>query len=375
MATVDAFTLDSGKISTRQLLFIIITFIISTSDIFLPSVVAGLAGRDAWISVFVASAEALVIAAVAVSLSLRFPQKTLVQICLKVLGKWPGRLLALIILIGFFLNLAIFTVSQLGVILKVAFMPKTPLIIFNGTIVLIAAYAVYHGIETIGRLTELLMPLGIGMLILVGLMILPDVDFQNYRPFLEYGIGPVLSGSLRILSFLGEGVIIMMLMPYINKPQNVVRIIPLAILLLGFFLLVGVLAIGIFGASQTASLTFPALAMVRRIEIGNFLEHLDAIIMTVWISGIYIKLIVIYYICCIGFAQLANIKRYHTLIIPIGLIIATASVAWLNDIAGLVRLISYSWTGQALFYELMIPLVLLTAAVVRNLKESGQEGN
>ncbi|MBO8137243.1 MAG: GerAB/ArcD/ProY family transporter [Desulfotomaculum sp.] len=85
---VDAFRLEAGKISARQLMFIIITFIISTADIFLPAIVAQQAGRDSWISVVVANAEAMVVAAVALSLGLRFPQLTLVGICQKVLGKW-----------------------------------------------------------------------------------------------------------------------------------------------------------------------------------------------------------------------------------------------------------------------------------------------
>lgn len=99
---VDAFRLEAGKISARQLMFIIITFIISTADIFLPAIVAQQAGRDSWISVVVANAEAMVVAAVALSLGLRFPQLTLVGICQKVLGKWLGSILALIILTGFF---------------------------------------------------------------------------------------------------------------------------------------------------------------------------------------------------------------------------------------------------------------------------------
>lgn len=375
MTTVSALTLDGGKISPRQLLFILITVIISTADIFLPAIVAQLSGRDAWISVLLATVEALVVAAVAVALSLRFPNKTFVQISQIVLGRWPGWFLALFFIAGFYFIFTVNTVAQLGIILRAAFMPFTPILVFNAVIVAVAAYAVYHGIETIARLTELLMPVGIGVLLLVGLMILPEVNLEYYLPILENGVSPVLTGSLRMLPFLGEVVIIMMLMPYVNQPQKAAGIVFLALVLLGLLFLVGVLAIGVFGARQTTILTFPALDMVRYIEIGEFLEHLDAIVMTVWISGIYIKITVSYYITCIGIAQLANLNRYQKLIVPIGIIIASASIAWLGDMATILKGITYSWPSQGLLFELMIPLFMLLLAAARKLKENAGSKN
>jgi spore germination protein KB len=183
--SLDAFTLDPGKISARQLMFIIMTVIISTADIFLPAVVATIAGRDSWISVIIATAEALVVAAVAVALALRFPKKTIIQICQIVLGKWVGWLIAFILFYNMFLFLFANSVSSVSVILKVVFLPNTPLSVFIILMVLISAYAVNQGIEVIARVTELLLPLGIGILILVGLLVSPQVQLDNF--FANYG--------------------------------------------------------------------------------------------------------------------------------------------------------------------------------------------
>ncbi|MTI81546.1 MAG: hypothetical protein FH758_11820 [Firmicutes bacterium] len=367
--TLDAFKLDPGKISSRQLMFIIITFIISTADIFLPNIVAQQAGRDSWISILIALAEALVVAAVAVALGLRFPRLTLVQISQKVLGKWLGWILAFIFVNAFFLSLFFLIVGEFGVIIKSSFLQQTPLIVLNGLLIIIAAYAVYQGIETIARVTEILMPLGIGVLFLVGLLVLPEVDINNYLPIMEEGIVPVINGSYRLVSFLGEGIIILMLIPYVNQPQKVPSTISWSMIILAAFLLIGVLAIGMFGPQQTANMTFPALQMVRRIQIGDFLEHLDAIIMTIWVGGIYIKSVIIYYICCIGYAQLFNVKHYRLLIPPIGIVVTAISIEYVSNIIGLIDYIANALPGQALIFEFLIPLLLLVVAAVRGIKE------
>lgn len=238
-----------------------------------------------------------------------------------------------------------------------------------------AAYAVYHGIETIARVTELLMPIGIGVLLLVGLIVLPEVNFSNYLPVLDEGIGPVLNGATRLLAFLGEGVIILMLIPYCDQPQKVVGALSWSIGLLGIFFLIGVLAIGMFGPVETAALTFPALNMVRRIIIGDFLQHLDAIIMTIWIGGIYIKTAVAYYICCLGYAQLFNLQSYQVLIWPVGIITAVISISFLYDLTGMINYLAAVWTAQAITFEFIIPLLLLIVAAARGVKGKKAEGN
>lgn len=368
--SLDAFTLDPGKISARQLMFIIMTVIISTADIFLPAVVATIAGRDSWISVIIATAEALVVAAVAVALALRFPKKTIIQICQIVLGKWVGWLIAFILFYNMFLFLFANSVSSVSVILKVVFLPNTPLSVFIILMVLISAYAVNQGIEVIARVTELLLPLGIGILILVGLLVSPQVQLDNFLPIMADGIGPVLKGATRLLSFLGEVMIILMLVPYLNEPNRLFSTVAWSVVLLGGFLFIGVLAIGIFGAYQTAIMTFPALEMVRHIKIGNFLEHLDAIIFTIWIGGIYIKAVVIYYISCISLAQLIGCKSYRSLIIPLGVYISASTLAWTYDINSIIKYETHTLPAQALACEFALPLTLLVVAAVRGLRES-----
>lgn len=371
---VSAYRLDPGKISPWQLLLILIVVVIATADIFLPSVVAQQSGRDSWVAVIIATALGLVIASVVLALSLRFPKQNLIEICHTVLGKWLGWAVALSIVL-FFIFFGIKTIGQSGLVIKTAFLTDTPLIVLNGLMVLIIAYAVYYGLETIARLCEILVPIGLLSVILVGVLVLPVVDFGRFLPVLDEGMGIVLTGSVRLSSWLAEVFVIMMLMPHLNQPRQAVKIVALAVGSLGVFMMVGVMAIGMFGAELVAIGTFPALHMIRVIAIVEFLDHLDSIIITIWMAGVFLKGSIILYFCCIGLAQLCGAKSYRPLIIPTGIIIAIGASQWFHDVSYMKDYLASAWPAQSLTIEFLIPLLLLTVAAARGLREDTHQNN
>lgn len=370
---VDAYRLDPGKISPWQLMLILIVMVISTADIFLPALVAAQSGRDSWIAVIIATLQGLVIAAVALALSRRFPKQNLFQICHTVMGKWLGWGIAFVIVL-FFIFFGIKAVAQCGLVVKMAFLDNTPLLVLNGILVLVMAYAVYQGLEILARITEILAPIGIAILAFVGVFMLPQVDFRNFLPVLDEGLGPVLTGSIRLSSWLGEVFIILMLMPHLSQPKKVTKVVYSSILVLGSFLLVGVLSIGLFGAHTTAVTTFPALSMVRIIEVAEFLDHMDAFIMTIWVAGVFIKAGFIFYFCCIGYAQMAGSNRYRLNIIPIGIILTIGATFWMGDITFMKNFLATVWPSLAFTFVFFLPLVLLIVASARGLKEDENAG-
>lgn len=370
-----AFALDPGKISNRQFMFIIIVSIISVADLFLPSVVAAIAGRDAWLSVLVAAVETLVLAIILIKLGQRFSDKTLVDISKLVLGHWLGWIIAFGWITLYSIYTLIISLGQLAIIIKSSFMEFTPLWVFTVTLVVTAAYAVNQGIETIARVTELLLPLGIGLLVLVGLLVLPYVNFDYYLPVLEFGWAPVINGSFRLWAFLGDAVLLLMIMPYLNQPERAMSTVLKATGMLVCFLMIGVFAIGMFNARETAAMAFPALEMVRRIQIGTFIHHLDAVIMAIWIAGVYVKIVVYYYISCIGYAQLFGIESYRSLIVPLGALVVIWNSAWVYSAVDTVRYISDGWPAHALVFQLLVPALLLLGAVTRGLKSEKSKTN
>jgi len=100
----------------------------------------------------------LLIAWLVVNLSLRFPGKTLFQCPEAILGKWPGKVVALLY-IWFYIHINSEIIREYGSFLVSAFMPETPMIVFEILIVAIAAYAVRNGLEVFTRVSQIILPI------------------------------------------------------------------------------------------------------------------------------------------------------------------------------------------------------------------------
>ncbi|NHM27557.1 endospore germination permease [Desulfofundulus sp. TPOSR] len=356
--------IEKGRISSRQLAMLLFTLVISTVDVYLPAVVAGVAGRDAWITVILAVLYAFIIWAVAIGLASRFPRQTVIHYSKEVLGPILGGFIGLLLIIFFFFVGASVT-RMLADVMVTAFMPSTPLVVFTTSVMLVASYAVFSGLEVIARVNEIMLPLGLAALIFVGFGSLPQVDFGRYLPLMERGLGPVNWGSIILVSTVAEIVIVLMLYPYING-QTRVGVNGLWVLLgLGAAMQIGVLAIGLFTAEVTAAMNFPALEMVRAIRLGAFMTHLDVVIVAVWVGGIFLKLALLYYVVTLGLAQWLGLSSYQPLLAPVGIWMVIYSLFAYHSIADFWALELKVFPGYSLFHTFLIPLFLLVVAWVR----------
>ncbi|MDQ0287233.1 spore germination protein KB [Desulfofundulus luciae] len=356
--------IEKGRISSRQLAMLLFTLVISTIDVYLPAVVAGVAGRDAWIAVILAVFYALIIWAVAIALAARFPRQTVIHYSREILGPFLGSLIGLLLVIFFFFVGASVT-RILADIMATAFMPGTPLVVFTTSAVLVASYAAFGGLEVIARVNEILLPLGLAALIFVGFGSLPQVDFGNFLPVMEHGLGPVNWGGVVLVSILGEFVIVLMLYPYLSDQTRAGVNGLWALLGLGAAMQIGVLAIGFFTAEVTAAMNFPALEMVRAIRLGPLMTHLDVVIVAVWVGGIFIKLALLYYVVTLGLAQWLGLNSYQFLLAPVGIWMVVYSLFAYHSLADFLVLEKKVFPGDALFHTFLIPLFLLVVAWVR----------
>lgn len=367
----DAYKLEKGRINSRQMAFLLVTNIISTTDIYQPALVARAAGRDAWISVLIATVAGIGIWFLCAALARRFPRETVVQYSRRVLGPWAGGAVGLLIVFFFFFIGASMT-RTLPDIMATAYMPGTPLVVFETSILAVAAYTVLAGVEVLGRVNEMLLPLGMATLLFVGAASLPGADFSRFLPVLENGLGPVSWAAVLLAGFLGEAVIILMLFPYIVDQEKTTASGAWAVAAVGAALQVGVLSIALFGPGVTANMTFPALEMVRQIRLGELITHLDALMMMIWVGGIYLKLASIYYVTVLGLAQWLGLRDYRPLVVPLGVCMAAFPLLAFHSIEDYTAVLTRTFPGDSFAHEVLLPLLLLLAAIWRGLggKES-----
>lgn len=355
------------KISVTQFFMLAVTFVISTSDVFLPAFVAQEAKQDAWISVIIATAGSLIIANMFLTLGNMYPDKTLAEYACDILGKPLGMLVGLSY-VYFFLAISWLVTSELEEIFVISFNPDSPVIVYGIITILVAAYAVYCGLEVIARINEILLPLGILILLIIALINIPNMDMYKLLPVLYNGIYPPIKGAFLIQTWLTETVVFLQILPYIKERQKIRKYLNLSILTLGGSLMVGILTITVFGVGMTAKLLFPALEYVRFARLGSFLQNLDISIMVVWISGIFVKIAFSYFAGALSLSQALGFKSYKNIIFPVGVLIIAMSCATATKLTNMLFFLKYILPEYFVVMTTLIPLLLLIVAMLRKRK-------
>lgn len=352
------------RISLSQTVYLLMILVISTADIFLPAIIARQAGRDAWISVLIATALSIVFGLIWLPLASRFPDETFPDYLPKILGQPLGGLLGLLYVL-FFLSLISVVAREFGALAATAFLPLTPVIILEVAITAISVYAALEDIEVIARTNEALFPLGLFLLVSVFILTTKDMEFKNYLPILENGLKPPILGALTLSAWMGETFLMLYLYPYINNKNMAVYGIIGSHILIGGGLLLGTSSIALFGAELTADIVIPPLAMVQIINLANFIQRLDAVIMATWVGGIFIKLSLFIYVAALSLSSSLNVRSYKPFVVPLTGIALPISILSFENITEIIDFLEKPLPFYLLTWEVLVPLIVLIIAVIK----------
>lgn len=357
--------IEEGKISGSQFMWLLVTIVLPTAVLFIPALTIKEAGTSAWISGGVtATIWGLVIIWITSTLGERFPGMTFVDYSSQIVGKYPGRFLGFFYMIVF-IYVNVLVVREFGEFLVTAFMPETPLIVFNFFLLALAASAVRNGVEVIARMNHFVVSLMFFALIFIFTLVFGEADFKNLTPFLEGGIKPIIHSSLTPMGWRGELVLLMILLPYLNNYKEARYAGYKATILLGAVLAIDIImALVVFG-QQAANYVFPIHTLATYISVAGFVERVEAFVLALWVAGITMKVSIWYYCITVTAARTFNLKDYKPIVIPLGVIQLAWSYTAFDNIRQLVEFFEEPWITFALFFEFVIPVSLLLLAVLR----------
>ena len=358
--------LEKGKISSFETLLLLFTLVVATAILFVPGITAGIAGPDGWISLItVATFWGILVALVMLKLGNMFPGKTMVQYNEDIMGKWLGKIVSLLYIFWFIATNAVILREFIDFLL-VVFLPETPITAFALTAILLSAVMVRGGIEVIARVNLFISPILLSAFIFISILEFGDYSFENLTPVMENGLRPILAGSITPMGWRGEIILMVMFLPFLNKPKQAKKITILAVVGIGIFLAMNaILVISVFGVEVTAAQSFPTFVLASYIEIGQFFQRLEAFIMLMWVTGVIVKISIFHYVASLATAQVFGLKDYKPTVIPIGLITVAWSVTFFSNITELKDFLGRIWPYFAFGFELFIPLALLLVALVR----------
>nr|WP_249315696.1 GerAB/ArcD/ProY family transporter [Bacillus sp. FJAT-49711] len=350
-----------------QLFFLILLFQLG-SALLVPLAIE--AKQDAWISILLATVGGIFIFLIYYRLYLYYPKVLPTTYVQKIIGVFFGRVIAFIYIV-FFLYLAARVLRDFGEMLAVVGYRETPLSVDNLLLILVVVYSVRKGIEVLARSGEIF-SVFIYLLAISGFILVMSsklIDFDKLKPFLEYGLWPILKVSLTQVVFFpfGEIFAFSMILPYLSNPKKAKITGILAIVLTGINLaIVMAVNISVLGVDGVSRSLFPLLATIQTINIG-FLERLDIFFMLALIILGFFKISIYVYAAIIGIADLFNFNRQSVLAFPIGFVV------WLFSIAIASNVTEHMQEGLNIvpFYlhlpfQIIFPLFILIIAFFKN---------
>ncbi|MFK7692380.1 endospore germination permease [Paenibacillus sp. HJGM_3] len=318
---------DNGKISHRQFIVLVYLYSVGTTILVIPSGLAAASKQDAWLGAVAGIAIGAIILFLYFALWRLYPGKSFVGICEAVLGRWLGFLIGLIFSFYSFIGAAT-VLFYVGDFFKTQFLPQTPLVLINAFFAFIVVMGVRLGLETLGRSSELMLPWFLFLFVVLLATLAPEMKPENMLPIFETGWMPMINSGFDVAGTAYFPILFLFaLIPNVQNPGKARIGMLLAALLAGIsFMLMTLLCIWILGADITARSMFPSYALVKKINIGNFFQRIEAVMAGLWFVTTYFKTTFYYYGWTSSFSELLRLKSSRTLTLPFGILLVVFSI-------------------------------------------------
>lgn len=364
------------RLANRQIFSIMVLFVIGSS------LIVGVAPHvsiDKWISILIALAAALPTNVIYLKLLSLFPDKSLFDVLVIVLGKWVGTLFVLVYT-WYAFHLGSLVLRNFGEFVNMMAMPETPMIIPILMMGFCCIWIVKEGVEVLGRSAFFLLPIIVVIIVIVQFLCIPQSTIEFLTPVLADGWSSVLEGAFSTFAFpFAETVLISAI---IFCPQN--KKVPYKHFLGG--LIVGaliILAVSfrnvlVLGATLHQNPYFPSYLAVGRIRIGDFLQRIEVTVSIVFVICAFIKIGICLMVASKGVQKLAGLKDFRAVVLPIGILMCLLAQGIYKNTMEMVKWAFDIYSYYALPFQLIIPLLVLAVALLskrKEMKQSAQNGS
>lgn len=359
--------IEKGKISALQMGILMYLTILATAILIAPSITGKYAKHDMWLSPIIGSVAGFLSVFIAYRLHKLYPDQTIIQYSGHILGRIPGKIIGLLYLI-FYLQINGIVIREYAEFIVGTFLTLTPISVFIGSMLVLCAFAVRGGVEVIGRLGQLFIPVFVFPLLMIMLLLFPDLKVSYMFPVMEHGIFPAVLGSVAPQAWFSEFFLISFLLPYLTDREKGMKWGMISVFAVMLTLVAIDFTVLFFMSTDTAISVYPFMDASMYVSIAEFFEHLESVIMMVWVTGAFIKIGVIYYALALGTAQWLNLSDYRPVVLPLGVHLMLNSFWALPSFMELAHLLDKTHPFYLIAVQIVIPLLLLLIALIRRKK-------
>jgi spore germination protein (amino acid permease) len=347
------------RLSKHQLFTLMFIFEVGSTTLFALGISAK---QDAWIVILLALLIGLGFIWIYTELQNAFPDRNYVQIILAILGKKFGIPFILLNVLGCIWHCAR-NLREFGELIIITTLPETPLWVILFVFLSVSIYAMLKGVETLARVSEMVMP--VILIFIISLYVLVyisgDVDFKKLTPVLGNGVKPVLKVLPEVVMFpFGEMFVFLMYWNYANE-KNVVRKTAMkAVLWSGILLCLSlIIYITVLGPKYASIATIPLVETIRLVNIGNIISNIDAIGVIIIFLGGFFKMSIYLNAIVLILTTLFKIKNYKLIVILASIFMLWFSIVFEPSYAYHQWMFPFDARYFAIAYCNILPLLLL----------------
>lgn len=281
----------SRNLTFYQCASMIMMIIAPTAFLIVPTAVLNYASQDAWMSVLLSTAAAaLLMAFLGVFARSNREGVPFIDWLAGRIGRPAAAAVGLALAVHYFATTSK-ALHEFIQFFSAEVMPNTPNAVLFGVSILVMMYAVAQGLETMGRICLLVTLMSVPMYLLSMLLLYTDIHPNFMLPIGENSFREIVQGSVTPFGLMSEGAVILLLAPYMAKPEQAPKAAFWGVLIVGMELLLAVVqALLVFGPNIVKNMRYPSFTLISVIEFGRFLERVDLFFVMYWTITVFIKL-------------------------------------------------------------------------------------
>ncbi|PFG14428.1 GerAB/ArcD/ProY family transporter [Bacillus sp. es.036] len=348
------------QITNRQLIMVIVNFVIFSSILMAPAITVVSAKQDGWISMLLALVIGLVLNMLYLFLFKKYNYPSLFELMNRAAGKWFGTVMNILI-IFYALHLAAMVVRNLSNFMVASVVPYSHPWTYQILIIIIVMYSAVLGVKNLFLLNDLLFPIVMVLTLFSLVLMTREFSFIELKPIFHVGAPSIFQGAYATLGYpFIEVLIIGAFFQYIKKKEKLMLAYLSGIAAGGLLLVITVfLIIGGEGTYIVARETYPTYSVLRDINFITVFERVEILLAVAWMIGLFVKICVCFLVVMMGLKHLSGSKTYRPYLIPIGILIWAMSNHLHKTVMDFSNFVITSWTMYWFTLYCLIILVFL----------------
>lgn len=139
--------------------------------------------------------------------------------------------------------------------------------------------------------------------------------------------------------------------------------------------LITLLCILVLGADITSRSLFPSYSLVKKINIGDFFQRIEAVMAGLWFITTYVRITFYYYGWVRSFSEIMKQKDYRSVTLPFGVIMVVFSLIVYPDVIYMQEWDATVNIPYILTMAFVLPMILLVVGLIKKNKVKASEGS